>query len=538
METNSHIEEYSLRDTGYISEVDILQRWSGDLWSRFSEEPEVFRRLIEARSLFAAQLEVWFNETRALSSRRDIPVMHRKRWYPLVLQVSERNTGRAAKITLGDKYVPRIGPQTEVPFTPGDTLKIGGNYNFHGLATYPLPEGGTTVEAFIVNNPVNPSRILTRGLDFHVHDSTIFFLHGSDPLDDADFSRSGTAEGSAVLAWAADTMFDHNYIPDFLAYPLGLNAESTEFDKRHLNALWDMYASGPSAQGLSAAVGAMLDEPYILELEETVDSIITRGDDTLVATDNHVYLIPADADLDTRVVPGAILPKGTLFTTTVRIFDNLDVSKLTAETPYGEELRTRISALYLPAGLFNIGMRHGICAGWQSVEVVSTGVNVNGDAIIEFDLGGSDSDGALFWSSFNSYCATTGIVPLEQLGAAFTVPTDSTGNLGYIIPAEFFLLNFLKDNTLIISVDTARLSERGVKSIHLLKRLRNVVPAHIRLVVISLDSLGPEEYTEYSDTVVAVDALAVSDIAGAGGRALTGLGYRDRVSARWIAYCT
>lgn len=520
------IQPYSLTGTDYVTGGDTLLRWMGTLWSMFSDDPEFARQYQRAKGLIAAQLEVWYKETAALSDRKALPVLHRERWWPVVLTTAERNTGIAAAVQLGDEYVPCLGQQIDSPFILGTKLEIGGAYRLQGVTTYALPENVTDIATIITNDLSAPSVVLMRGIDFYVEDHTLFFLHNTDPLTSGKFPVMETKDGNQVLLWLCDMMVDRNYVQNFAGFVLGLMDLSSEFYKRYLNALWDVYNKGATGTEFKSGVAAMLDEPSVLDTTETVDQILVSADKQQVVTDAHVYQLTADAELRDEIVKGASLQRGELLTKSVRIYQNLDPSRFTAENGVDADIYTNVPALFLSSTFFAAQLKYGIGLTWERVPVLSAGEDANGNDKLWFEVYGHAADVSAFWNYFWQYCE-----------ANDTDPADYFTDYATVQPLEFFLANFLKANTLLVTVDSDKLSVQGRQGMQRLRLLDDVLPAHVYLHVLEHQTVDADDYEEYEDNALVADAAVATDKAGPGNLSKNRLVYEDRASVRWISYC-
>ena len=525
----------SLESVEYVTGADVLFRWMGTLWSQLSDDADLIRRYQEAKGLLAAQSTVLYQETASVLDRNNVPVFHRERWKPVVLRQADQNTGKGSAIRLDSDYTPVIGKQTEAPFVIGSKIEIGGYLPLNGVTTYPLPEGVDQISNVIVDDPAEPSTVLINGIDFYVENNTLFFIHDTDPLS-AGFPIVDGSEGSQTLVWIADALVDKKYIQNFIGYVLGADGESSEFYKRYLNAIWDTYNAGATFTNFRSALAAIFDEPSIIEETEVVTDIITVGDKRQVATDQHVYEITANAELRTSVVVGATLRRGELITQTIKVYDNLDPTRLSGASEYGGIIRTDIPAFTLQPSFFRAKLRYGLGISWERQNVTAAGVDANGNAKLRFDLFGIQSDIDAFWEDFWDWCETNNVAPIDYFDGLST-PTGVLGNYGSVIPFEFFLANFLKTNTLFITVDSGKLSTLGLTSMRNVELLRDVLPKHVYVSILERNTVGPEEYEEYDEALEVADAVPLSEVASPGPSHLARLSYEDRVVTRWISVC-
>jgi hypothetical protein len=528
---------YTLTGTEYVTGADLLLRWMGTYWTAFSEDPEFVRKYQAARNLMAAQFTVWYQETAALLDRQNIPVYHRERWWPAVLSEATQNTGTAAKVQLGGRFVGRIGPQTDPEFIAGQAIPIGGYYPLEGVTTYPLPNTVSDVASVIVNDLTAPTVVLVRGVDYYVENGTLFFLHDTDPLQDTRFARTATADGLQTVVWLCDALLDRNYVQNFAGYVLNLMDLSSEFYKRYLNALWDVYNKGATLTEFTAGIAAMLDEPSVLAESETVEQIVTTATGTQVITDQHVYAVSADATLRTTVRKGAILARGEVLTQTIRVYDNIDPSRLAANTEYGTQFRTDVPALFLPPAFFRAELQHGLGLSWLNEPVTSVGLDANGNPKLRFNMQGTTEDVELFWTDFWNYCETQNVSSVDMFGDALRYSGGNYGYYGSVQPMAFFLANFLKANLLVVTIASDQLTDQGRRGMRNLALLQTVIPEHVYVCVMERQTVGPDEYEEYEDAALVLDTVTASEQVGSAHSPASRLGYGDRTVVRWIPTC-
>lgn len=527
------IEADSLSNPAYVDTADTLLRWMGMLWTGLSNDPGFVNQYMTAKGLIAAQLTVDMQEAAALTDRNTVPVHHRHRWAPIPLTLRERNTGKAAKLQLGDTYVPVIGPQVSDPFIRGAVAEIGRYYPLKGVTTYPLPDTWDDITTVLVDSLDNPQTVLIRNIDFYVEDSTLFLLHNTDPFESGAFGVTGDGDDRTVLLWAADVTEDRNYISDFIGYVLGVGGTSTAGCRAYLNAVWDLYNNGAAYRIFRAALSALLFIPYILEDTETVEVV----QDDMVITDKHVYRIPDAAAIPSTILPGAVLHYGDALTAALRIYDNLMPDKAAVNAPADHTLRNDVPAFMLPSRFFASDIRYGLGLTWAATPVQQSGTDANGNPRLYFDIYGDARDITTFWQYFWDYCERHGI-PSSDYFKRYQSAGETAAGYGTIIPFEFFLDNFMKSNTMIIVLDTDMLSDAGYHNAGNLVMLNSIVPANVYIAVLEHHTAGSEEYREYNDAALAADSTAAVDVITPEGITAAGLTYGDCVTVRWVPVCT
>jgi hypothetical protein len=390
----------------------------------------------------------------------------------------------------------------------------------------------------IVDNLASPKTVLVRGIDFYVENETLFFLHDTDPLTSGKFPTVTGKDGKQALIWLCDALVDRKYVQNFAGYVLGVMDLSSEFYKRYLNALWDIYNKGATFTEFTAGIAAMLDEPSIVGATETVDCVIVTPEYKQVVTDVRVYRVEPTAELRDSIVAGAVLRRGELLTKTLKLYGNLDPERLTADSEYGDTIREDVPALLLPAPFFRSRLRYGLGVSWERVQITSAGPDANGNQRLQFPVYGDPADVQLFWEDFWAYCEREQTPSAIYFGEPTSLrPTGVFGYYGTIVPMEFFLANFLKANTFLVTVDTDRLSARGRRAAGNLVLLQDVLPKHTCVLVLERKNIPSETYEEYEEAPLIADAAPVRDIAGPGYLVRSRMSYEDTVALRWIPVC-
>lgn len=473
----------------------LIYTWLGALWSQLFSQQEAVKNYSQALGLSSAQLYMDFVETMALLDRNQAPVFHRDRWRALRLRRSTQNTGNAVAVKLGSRYTPTLGRQQELPFTPGAMLEIGGYAGIQGVTAYPLPAGISDVLTSITDAIVDPSVVLLRGVDFYVEDETLIFINGNDPFA-LGFPAAQVDGDSEVVLWATDVLVDKQLVYNYAGHVLGLRDVSSEFYARYVKGLWDLRNAGAPLALVQAGIAAILNEPFVIEAEEVVDVVLAGDTGTQVITDKHVYNVSSTAVLRTQIRPGATLRFGELLTQTVRTYDNLDPTRLSAESEYSARLRTDLDALFLPPGFFRASVKNGLAVSWVRSPITYSGEDANGNPKVKFQVYGSSEDVDAFWADFWGYCETHNIPSTSCFSAQLhaTLPEAEGAVWGSLVPIEYFLYNYLKANLMITVVDGDKLSAAGRGAMHILGMLQPALPAHVCLLVMERRTIPTDEY--------------------------------------------
>lgn len=520
----------------------LLWHWLSQFWHRVYQNPEFAKNIQYGQGLLSIQLYLDFIESLSRINRNSVPVFHRERWKPVRLLKSQAGTGDAALIRLGVEPPAVIGPQTTSYYVKGATFPIGGTSELSASISYPLT-GIVGGPACICDSIIGPKSVLLAGTDFVVEDSTVFFLRERDPFNNSAFPtrKVQNSDGSVddeLIIWCLDTLEERDYIYTQIGYVLDIHMESSELYLNMVNRLWDLYNFGTPVQRLQACLGAILDEPTVGSTQETVVQVLADDAGTQVVTDVAVYRLSPTATLRSEIIPGAVLHQGDYFTETIRLYSNINPLRLTASGEYGVRFRTDVPAMFFGVDMFRTKLRYGLGASWDITDIVSTGLDANGNPKLKFQLFGTPEDIDVFWQDFWAYCELQGISSATCFSDYLDPEAGKT--YGRVAPLEYFLRYFLRANLCVVALDFDALTDAGKANIRQLHLLQSVLPAHILMTVTLERHIEDVRYSmgDAIETTTAMETLVKTDTARPGGPSSLSLTYRDRCPIlRWIPTC-
>lgn len=522
----------------FVQDADTLFRWLGLFWSGLYEDPDFLKRLQGARSVGIAQAYLNLMETARLLDRNRMPVLHRERWYPLVVRRSQRDSGGAAKLRFGMQPTPVFGPQESEDFPSGSKFAFGAGASFAGVYTYPLSEPAASVVC-ITDNIAAPGTVLVRDRDFTLQDGSIVLRRGDDPFADAStFAVAETGDDVEAVLWGCDVMVDKDFVYQHAGVVLGVNTPSTEHFKRVINAVWDLVNCGASPELLTMGLAAICGIPVCLSDGETVEAIATFEHVTTVITSAGAYEVQPQAEL--AVAVGDVLAKGQPLTGGIRVYGPLTSAVLAQPSL----LRTDMPVLPLTPEFFAVPLAYGLSAGWDPVPIKSAGTDVNGNPKLWFPLQGSEDDVQAFWNEVwrRSEAAGISLQTCFQDHISDTVVGNTEAVWGYVEPLDFMLRNLVGANTVFVALDTDALGTGEERALvpAFVTLLRKTLPAYVRLFVVQRKSVGPDEYSleenTSSDTVLLTVSLSAASQGSEGGPRQSRMTFKDRPPVkRWVA---
>ena len=523
----------------FIGTGNTLTNWLGMFWTKLYEDADLAEALQHGQGVLAAQLYLNYLEAVGFLGRKNLPVFHRERWHPVIIRRSERNKGNANALRLDMEPPVKVGAQPHgTAYPAGRVYKVGGHAEYSHATSYPLPEGMADALTCICDNIAKPEVVLLRGVDFIVRNETVLFLRDRDPFDNMTFPRRIAAiegrEDEEIMLWCSDTLIDKDQVYQHLGYVLGIHTASTEFYKKMLNGLWDLYTDGPKISILRAAIGAMLGEPTIIHAHETVEAILEDGDTLQIVTDREVYRVNPDATLRTNIEIGAELRGGDFLTETIRLYDNLNPRKTFALGEYGDRLRQDVFSMFFGPELLAASVNFGVGASWDMQDIVYAGEDANGNPKLKFKLYGNPEDVDIFWDYFWSQVEKRNI----SSETCFTGYIDdivvpvSGAVYGRVEPLKFIMENFMIANAAILVVDSDKLTDppKDRDPVSLLTYLAGTLPAHTLLRIVEQrhvrsDSYDLEDVMEDKSMMLATTAISTGN---PGARSISGLTYQDR----------
>ncbi len=465
-----------------------LYSWIGSFWSKIYTDPAFIQHIQEGRALRVAQLYLDLLENLKLMDRRNLPVFHRERWYPIIIRKSEEGTGDINSLRMGEENHAVIGEQGEGSiYGEGTELYIGTAAKFLDVETYPIHGKVDNVVTCIVDSIINPKTILRKGTDFILGYNCIGIYKEHSPFKgDSTFPKFEMIDKPDVetVLWGCDAIIDQDYVNDYLGYIIGAAVESSESGKNIVNSYWDMlnYAN---PQYLSELLGNLCHVPFIKEDEETVATVLENA----VITDKNVYRFDDyTPEYRDKIVSGAKLKRGEYLDTAIKILPFLtDLSKNMEFDP--QEV---LPEVYIPAAITRDGI--GFSVTWEEMAKA-------------------------------------------DFGAKYGVSTEICNQVavdGKIVPAKFFLENLIGANTLFIILDSAKLKDAPIYQGTYYKLVEETVPKYIRVAMISSASLGSDDETNEDDA----DDDGIEKYGWKGAESETDSGdATDAIAYRFISTC-
>jgi len=449
----------------------------GSFWSELFGDREKLRGHLQSSGHEQGRTHLEFLETVACLSRFTVPVFHREDWHLLIFKKSDaENTPSTYRE--GDLV---YGPQTgSVPERAAGFIQTYGGRDRADEVKAPLPSSLSDLPWNLQNLVMNPSLILTRGVDFAVERRATgkVLAFKDDPFANPLIPRrqvvdeSGNQVDEEIALWAYGGQFDLNYVYVQFGYVLGLRLDSGQFYKDLLNAWWNQYLEGFSVLHLQAFMSALSGAPIIVDPTETVEVVRDEGDRKLVVTNRRSYEVPSGGNVVVAV--GDVLHAGDPLSDAFRVIElggaSPDLSFFQSAAFGNNFLSGRRIA--------ELGFRNAL------VSVVYGGVDAEGRTVATFEVNGFPGDVEAFWEEVQRRGRESGKT-LANLLDVRDHPTDEPGPDSLprtINPLQFVFENFLKNNLFVLLARQAAFAS-GAPGISLFRCLRDSIPPHISYLV-------------------------------------------------------
>ena len=460
-----------------------LYNWLGSFWTNIYYDKQFIQDLQSGRTLQYNQLYLDILENLKLEDRKNAPIIHRERWYPLIVKESEKNTGNLSKIKAGmPKAV--IGEQTDEVY-PDVTFKIGSNAEFTDLETYPVHGEFTDVVTCIVDNILKPNHILRKGVDFVVGENAIAIHKSYSPFTSNSFPAFETQEGNdrEAVFWGCDTLIDKDYLNRHLGYIVNTDVPTSQAGKDIINSYWDSI-NYTNFGNFNQLLGVLCEVPVVKEDVEIIETVLEQA----VITDKNVYRFKYTPEYRTKIVPGNPVYKGEFLDTAIVVFPYMtNFKNMETSFEFYSQLQELLPYFYLSKDILDSRYDKGFSVGWELMNV-------------------------------------------EDFSNKYNVPIDICNKVaedGKICPIKFYFENVIGANTQVVSIDTARIGKEFLHESRFFGLVKNIIPSYIRLVVV--DRLKVEEEiacpSEHEDVFAWIGAFD------------TFTGVSENIRYRWIPVC-
>lgn len=461
--------------------ADYLYSALGSFWTSLFSEKDTLRGYTLGQAEEITQRYLDFIEVVSSFAIDETPLFHKVNWQPLTLYKSQLSRVNF----VFEENEATFGPQdSSDPIYQGVTFRFGRDKQPSAEVYTYQPTEKIHYAGVIADKILQPTKLLNAGVDYKIEENIFYF--NVDPFtlgfptsqvvneDGAVVTFTDidgeTKEDERLILWLYSADLDTSIVyNNFGAWLINLPASSTDGYKKLISSLMKIAVNGPTMYQLTLCLAAALEIPVVTQ-PEVVESVFLDGYAQYVVTDKTVHKVKNEHTIKDTIVAGYNLKKGELLTTNLSIYDSLSRFPGKAYTNSDISSGWWVSS-ELTGGLFNLskylffGEYLFQLAFSTSLELVT--LNAEGDIV--FPVSGAAED----VQTFNGYLNQE--ENKEKLKEVFNLV--SPGDTYPLIPFIFVMENFLKNNTVLMTLDFADKDDH-VKILSLLPELAKYLPPY------------------------------------------------------------
>jgi len=497
----------------------------GSFWTRLYDDKDFIRRLTQGMAVLAEQLKIRYDEAKACLGREGAPTVARTKYQPLIIRKSRANTGKTVRLTFGMQPPVTIGPQAEDSgYQAGAEFSVGGLAPLSGFVAYPLegeaPDEGITA---IADRMVSPRILMVNGIDFKLESGSVVFKEDRDPFGSLSryFQTSlipGDDPDTQLLMWGYEALFDEKYLEDHFGHLYKEKSANLDYYKEVINASGDLYSAGTNILNMKHSLGRLFGTPSA-KAAEVISEIATddRGN-TIVVTDNNIYVVRPEETLLPHIASGYNLSPGEFMTTTLKVYWNINPSTFTARNGYPlSEFKADFPELKLRDGISAV---KGLSLTWEQVPVIYEGDDDNGNPQYSFPVSNDQTVTDRFWDRVLSESTKNNINMYDLFSDYITFVNAAPGSVvGSISPAEYFVKNLLYANASALLVDFDALPQY-IRELDVYQVIGAASAVYTSMFITIRKSLADEAVDleeSVTETLSSNPAALVADVAGEAG---------------------
>lgn len=473
-----------------LTDRDFFTSFIGSFWTRIFSDAGFVNGVSSASVSEIAQSYQSLVEAIQRLSIDSIKGESIKLLYPIVFRRSNFSEG-PDKLKYGGGEV--FGPQPEVgEFRGGVTFVYGGLERRSGNFYIGLDNAVVDIGSSIINGLVNPSVVMTRGIDFTFKDGIVTFK--DDPFLNPLISQrhifsDSLGEDDEIVLWTSGAKLNKGEFDDQFGFAsVGIASDSPSYLEITKSSL-KVISGGPSLSLIDHFVAALLGLPCIRSNQETVLSISSFSGYQIVATDLEIYKINPALELRVEISPGEVLEFGHPLTTGSLIFDPKS----------NPSWWSSIDGLVLSETFFNVNFSSalGFVNVNSLVELSAPEKSTDGQEwrSAKFFIAGRKQDVDLFWEKSREFGlkngTTSGNLIYKYLGIV-----DEDGEADFSRSAIINPLGFMAENIFNSGSIVIRVKSESVASLEDFFRgaeiLKKVTPPHLGLIIILDISINDE----------------------------------------------
>lgn len=525
-----------------LTDGQYLYRSLGSFWTSIFQDKYALRGY--TTGMAEELIQQYYNLTEVVKkySVKEIDVLHKDKWLPLVIKKSKFNS---VKLSFEqNSTVFGLQPATDTfyadsLFSFGKAKESAGG-KFFAYA----PETNLKKVGLIANKIIAPSLALLPGVDFVFKNDVLFFntdLFSNQYIPKAKIvgeygsiakytdSSGKPQDDEFIILWVYNAETDQQSLQSFFGNLFDLKLPSSDSYKELLKALMNLTMEGPTISALSKAFATLAGIPVISEATEVIEQIYdspalrpptyssidqSQADSSVsnknclpeyykyVVTDKNVYRLHNLQTPAEYVRPGETVHIGQPLSSQIKIVD-------TVIDPLWWRKELDRDKLVLPSYAFAADIGYSLF--FENTEAFIE----YSDNKINFPVQGKPED----IKKFNDYLNHPD--RKQQILDSLNFPEKKNAKL-LINPLEFVFANFFKNNTLLLKVEFF-CEDQMQLFLNLFDELKKYLPPHVFIFVKLNIKLGYEQINNWNSSFVINGELCGID----GGSVMS-----DKVGAR------
>lgn len=468
----------------------------GTFWTRIFNDRDALKGLTLGQSEELIQRYYEFVDSVNSLSVKDVPELHRERWFPLRIRKSQVRPVPLQFKPAGDPELAVYGEQTDLT-----SSYIGETFQF-GKVKRPIEKRYSVKISddireipLLANRVVAPSQSLVSGIDYVLKEGTLYF--NKDPFTVADLMKYqvfsddglpvsysyvnpyygytdfpdaeldlGLPDGTLVneeeiLLWGYHAGVDVNTLYNSFGYIFDFKEPDPQLYKLILEKMVNLHVEGPTVQAVTSMFCAFLGVESTQKEGEIVSDVYTYDGTTFVITDKQVYRAPSFYNASSSVITmstpkrGAVLPAGTLLFDAVEYYDQVTYPAWWLD----------MNQAVLPPYVF-LGGYHGMLTFQNTTTSISSVLPDAHTVVFPFPPEVDSRDQALFNAGLNT---AKGRAVIQEYADIHS---------GLVNPLDFIFTYLLKTNSALVKLKFTSLSQAS-KFTKFFKVIRDCLPKYI-----------------------------------------------------------
>jgi hypothetical protein len=504
-----------------LTDGQYLYRSLGSFWTSIFKDKAALRGYTTGMAEELIQQYYDLTEVIKKHSVKDIEILHKDKWLPLIIKKSKFNSVKL----LFEQNSAVFGKQSESDAFYADLLfrfglpkeALGGKFFAFD------PENKLKKVGLIANKIIAPSLALLPGVDFIFKDNVLFFntdLFENEYIPKAkiveEYGRiaqytdnSGKIhDDEFIVLWAYNAETDQQALQPLFGNLFDLKLESSESYKEILKALMNLTMEGPTIAALSQAFSALVGVPVVSEKEEVIEQIYdspalrssgyssqeqmqqassVNSKNCLpeyykyIVTDKNVYRLHNLQPLAEYIKLGEALHIGQPLSSQIKLID-------TVIDPIWWRKELADDKLVLPSYIFAADIGYSLFFENTESFIEYT------DERITFPVQGKPEDVKKFNDYINHPERKT------QILGKLNFPNKKSARIS-INPLEFVFDNFFKNNTLLLKIEFY-CEEQMQLFLNLFDDLKKYLPPHVFIFVKLNIKLGYEQINNWNSSFI------------------------------------